>query len=294
MNNLGQRLREHGLSRVVDMILSHAKESIHLTARTVDEAILDVGASKLGGLPDLPLEVTWPEADNGPLPFVAQIKIIDVAPLDAEHLLPSSGLLSFFYGNDWDEKSGTVYTYWKVIYVDDDLSRLTRRQLPQALFDSPRYHACAVDFSIEQTLPDLSSTIVHDLRLSQEERAAYSDLYLGLDGPIYERNENPAHRLLGYPYNLGEDVLIECYLASRHRDANDLIQAAREAAHGDWSRRRRLEQEAADWRLLLQVDSNEESGMDWEASSGLIYYCITQEDLHNKNFNNVQVVAQAH
>jgi len=293
-DDLGQLLRTRRLYRVADAILSYAKDTIHFAAYEIDEASLDVGMSKLGGLPDLVVGTEWPEAEGDPLPFVAQFALTDVVRFDVQHALPSSGLLSFFYGNYWDEARDTARANWKVVYVDSDPLQLTRRERPQLLFDSPVYNSCAIDFAVEQTLPDIRSPMVQSLRLTEEERAAYMALYVGLEGPTYEMNERPKHRLLGYPFNLRGDVLIESYLASVGRDQGELIQANREVRRGDLSRLNELEHAAADWRLLLQVDSNDEAGMDWEAGSGLIYYCIRQDDLRNRNFNNVQVVAQAH
>jgi len=293
-DDLGQLLKARGLNRVADAILLYAKDSIHFAAREIDEASLGLGMSKLGSLPDLVVGAEWPEVENGPLPFVAQFGLTDVARFDEQHILPSSGLLSFFYGNYWDEARNTVQMNWKVVYADNDPLQLTRRERPQLLFDSPIYNPCIVDFTGEQTLPDVRSTMMRSLRLTEEERAAYVTLYVGLEGPTCEINERPNHRLLGYPFDLKGDVLIQSYLASVGRDESDLTQANREASRGSLSRLNQLEHAAADWRLLLQVDSNDEAGMDWEAGSGLIYYCITQKDLRNKNFNNVQVVAQAH
>ena len=56
----------------------------------------ELGTSKLGGAPDLPPGTAWPEHDGRPLAFVGQIDLADVAPLDADDTLPSTGLLSFF------------------------------------------------------------------------------------------------------------------------------------------------------------------------------------------------------
>ena len=53
-------LRANGLARVVDPLLHYALPSIYLTRRPVDEVLLAVGASKIGGTPDLPPDTPWP------------------------------------------------------------------------------------------------------------------------------------------------------------------------------------------------------------------------------------------
>ena len=49
-----------GLSRLIKDIDRLARPSIRITAAEVDESLLYVGASKLGGVPDLPTGAAWP------------------------------------------------------------------------------------------------------------------------------------------------------------------------------------------------------------------------------------------
>ena len=67
-------LKAAGLSRLIKDIDYIARSSIRLYATLVDEATLEVGASKLGGLPDLPPGTNWPECNGLPQSFIAQIK----------------------------------------------------------------------------------------------------------------------------------------------------------------------------------------------------------------------------
>jgi uncharacterized protein YwqG len=71
-----------------------------------------VGASKMGGRPDLPPGEPWPTRDGRPLSFVVQV---DLATVDTAGVLPPDGLLSFFYdavdqpgGYEEGDESGTV------------------------------------------------------------------------------------------------------------------------------------------------------------------------------------------
>jgi hypothetical protein len=58
-----------------------------------------VGATRFGGLPDLPHQISWPRATGGGLlNFYAQIDLVDLAGPAIAHDLPLSGLLSFFAG----------------------------------------------------------------------------------------------------------------------------------------------------------------------------------------------------
>src|SRR5438874_12521021 len=56
-----------------------------------------IGATKLGGQPDLPAGFAWPQFKEKPLSFVAQIALADVVGLPGTATLPTHGLLSFFF-----------------------------------------------------------------------------------------------------------------------------------------------------------------------------------------------------
>lgn len=56
-----------------------------------------IGESKLGGIPDLPLDFQWPTYDRSPIDFLLQVNVTQASALDETGLLPKSGLLSFFY-----------------------------------------------------------------------------------------------------------------------------------------------------------------------------------------------------
>src|SRR3954468_699704 len=100
--DLHELLVSSGLSRVADVIERHARPSIRLTAHAVeDEDTLPLGASKLGGSPDLPPDYEWPRHDYFPLSFVTQINLADVAPYDPWAILPHEGMLYFFFDKDY-------------------------------------------------------------------------------------------------------------------------------------------------------------------------------------------------
>ena len=83
--------------------------------------------SKIGGIPDLPPDFIWPYFENvhgwnfstpHPLSFIAQILLEDLIPYDLDHLLPTSGILYFFFNleeyienEQWDRN---------VFYYDGD------------------------------------------------------------------------------------------------------------------------------------------------------------------------------
>jgi hypothetical protein len=88
------------------------------------------------------------------------------------------------------------------------------------------------------------------------------------------------HRLLGYPYTLEPFTFTAAYMA----------------AHGigqDQKRHRgELDRQAdQEWRLLLQVYSNDEAQMDW-AGGGVIHFGIQRTALAAHDFSRVWVSLQ--
>jgi len=54
---------------------------------------------------------------------------------------------------------------------------------------------------------------------------------------------------------------------------------------------RSLQSGAEDWRLILQVDSDEDSGMMW-GDVGMIYYWMRVQDLAARNFDRSWMILQ--
>lgn len=312
---LGARLRANGLARVVDDVLALAQPAIRLSLTRVDEEpTLPLGASRIGGAPDLPADVEWPTTDNGqPLPFIAQIRLADIATLDQEGDLPHDGLLSFFYAVN-DAGGGLRIeddaTAWCVLWTRDDAAPLARRPSPAALAEAPdgRFPACAVAFAHRLTLPDVHHAALARLNFTNDERLGYIRVVGGADvGYLPEMD----CRLLGYPYELEPGTFVAAYLAAHGVEPPhvDLSRAGRlgplDIARGLWrtlhpdpaaleAQRRRSELErlaANEWRLLLQVYSSDEAAMDW-AGGGVLHFGVQRAALAARDFSCVWVSLQ--
>lgn len=278
-DELRDRLGQAGLSRIVDEIMRLTRPCIRLDCHTTEEGALQDGVSKLGGLPDLPAGVEWPMWREQPMAFIAQVRLDDIAPFDVERALPNTGLLSCFCAVEGDLLADDDPAAWRVWhFTGEEMNTLARRTAPERLDELSRFRACAMTYARRPTLPDVDSHEVRALGLSKTERIAYVDVQTGGDiGYLPEMD----HRLLGYPYTLGGSTLLECYVAAHGmdwhagtRDAGELQDAAEEA-----------------WRLLLQVYSNEEAGMDW-GGGGVLHFCLPHEALRTRDFSQVWVNLQ--
>lgn len=269
-----------GLARVRQDIERLAQESIRITARTADEAALAVGSSRLGGRPDLPPGADWPAWKGVPMAFIAQVRLPDVRAYDAAHALPRSGMLWFFYdaqqqtyGADPDDRGG-----WQVRYAAGTRTRLQRAEWPANLPAAAQFRPCALTFARELTLPQRPEIFLPQLDWTADERKQYEDFLATYPSP--DDRATVHHRILGHSDDLQDDMHLQCALASQGiRSVDD----PRAEAAG---------RSALNWRLLLQIDSDEQAGMEW-GNDGRIYYWIEQSALQARNFENVWLALQS-
>ena len=269
-----------GLSRLIKDIDRLARPSIRITAAEVDESLLYVGASKLGGVPDLPTGAVWPEWKGLPQSFIAQIHLDDVSQYDTEKVLPQSGMLWFFYdaqqetfGEDPADRGG-----WQVLYTDGDLNTLQRASAPAALPATSQYHACLLSFASELTLSQQPKLEIPKLDWSDDDQKNYETVLATFSSQA--DRATPHHRMLGNPDTIQDDMRLECQLASNGvTDIDDPRAAA-------------LSKGAMDWQLLLQVDTDDTIGMRW-GNTGMLYYWIRSADLPTRQFNASWLVLQS-
>lgn len=268
-----------GLSRLIKDIDFLARPSIRLTTTPIDESKLPVGTSKLGGVPDVPPGVTWPERKGVPQSFIAQLRLDAAHPYDIDGVLPQHGMLWFFYdakqntyGDDPADQGG-----WYVLF-SDDLSNLQRTPAPAALPTASRFKASSVSFSSEITLSHAPQTDVPNFDWTQAEQKQYEKLLSTFPTPADHAALH--HRLLGNPDTIQDDMRNQCQLISNGvTDDNDPLATALAAG-------------AKDWQLLLQIDTDEQVGMRW-GSTGTLYYWIKQADLQACSFGALWLVLQS-
>jgi hypothetical protein len=235
------------------------------------------GASRLGGRPDLPPPHRWPritdawnldpdqeESTDELIPFVLQINLAELATLDLAGVLPSAGLLSFFFLLDEEDPEFNA----GFAHYTPDIHELRAVDYPADLLASQRYRERALLPCLEWTAPswadsgrysldDFSAwggaphwTFWHDL----PERLALAQ---GLESPL--RRGATCHRLLGHPQLIQSPGLAE------------------------------------GTRLLLQVDSDPEKGsnMTW-ADAGSVYFLIGASELKAHAFGSASPMAETH
>jgi len=269
-----------GLSRVIKDIDRLARQSIRLLATEADESFINIGASKLGGVPDLPPGAAWPELKGLPQSFIAQIRLDEVRLYDTDKVLPQSGMLWFFYdaqqetyGADPADRGG-----WQVLFKDGDLSKLQRTSAPAQLPATSPFKACFLGFANEITLSQQPQLEIPNLDWTADEQKKYETLLSTF--PSQADRATQHHRLLGNPDTIQDDMRLECQLASNGVTDTDDPKAAA------------LLKGAMEWQLLLQVDTDDDIGMRW-GNSGMLYYWIKSADLKTHRFDASWLVLQS-
>lgn len=270
-NSITKQFKAVGLSRLTKDIDHIALPSIRLLATpTGDESSIKAGASKLGGMPDLPPGVKWPAKGDIPHSFIAQINLAEASVYDMERLLPKEGILWFFYdanqetyGTDPEDHKG-----WQVFYQQEEI-HLQRAAPPDSLPAGSRFKACSFSFRGEYTLTQFPRADVPNYDWTEDELHRYEALQANF--PDVADRAAAHHRMLGFADAIQDDMRPACQLISHGvTDASDPRAAA-------------LSKDALNWQLLLQIDSDDRTGMEWE-NNGMLYYWIQRADLLARNF----------
>lgn len=247
-------IHQHDLSPLLGKLEPLIRPSIRLTYADPQPDVYPVGASRVGGLPDLPPGVEWPHWPGrgrnpaSPLCFLAQINLAEAALFDVEHLLPASGML-YFFAATWVNCISDHYIeegLWRVLYHDGDGSAL-RQALPPLVSDelrtnqsfkdygpeNLRFTPCLLTVELEMTLPNDNGTCSDylNLHLSEEDSERYQALVLAVS-PSYPGGRPiehpPTHRMLGNSqceqvYASHDDALLLLQLGTELNSADPSI-----------------------------------------------------------------------
>jgi hypothetical protein len=292
-------LEKHGMQRLIPAADQYLKPSVRISLAAcglagrdgiysdVDEVVdeSEVGESKFGGFPDLPADFEWPLWDEVPLTFLAQFRLSVLARFDRELNLPRAGMLYFFYDETLtsliqDEKVVPLET--KVHFHPGDVSTLRRTPAPEdAEWVQPPAHAT---FYRVVTIPFLN-TVEHELmHLTEEEDLQYEKVVLEWRNFNPEKRE-PRHFLGGFvDVNANDPRLQLVTIKGQKIPWNDWHkekdEARKQALMDSWCLA------AQDWRLLLQVDSDDDFGLHIGDYDKLDFF-IHDDALANQSFDTV-------
>lgn len=225
-------LRSKGLKGIAEPVLK-----FRTLPPLEDEPAL--GASKLGGDPDLPIGIPWPTWGGRPLDFLLQLDLTEVPRNLVDDALPERGWLYFFYDierNPW----GFEFSHrggWRVLFCDGDRKTLGRRNRPD--FTDAKLRLCGLVFfeGIYVNWPSL-----------QEEKSL-SDLHSLTNEGLFEAEvEISGHQITGKTHGGQGDMQEECQLVS-----NGIYMGGGGGPLFDQVKAEQIKSGIKDWRLLLDA-----------------------------------------
>jgi hypothetical protein len=278
-----------------------------------------LGATRFGGLPDLPEGAVWPAAPGGErLRFLAQLDLADVARRGGASALPVEGLLSIFAGDlEGAPETGAV-------------AMLTPAGTPLVRMTAPDGHealkSVAVQFEAGLTLPcgdhlfeDAVEAAAPGCEFDALHDAAFALHDVEFAKSLAERSDRLIGQVLGHAMSTLEDLY--GWLAMRELGQaggyNLLIWKTWEAweeakkmeykpkrgkAYHPWTaeddetvrwilaNRERIAAEAARWQLLLKVESNHPMNL-WVNDADPIFVFIRSDDLEVRDFSRLRAAA---
>ena len=235
---------------------------------------------RLGGRPRLPATVAWPDRKGRPLSFIAELDLTALRAAGGPDWLPASGVLHLFFdaadepwGFDPADRDG-----WKVIMTDVPAARPLPQ--PPGLSGGRVFASVSLAGRAALTYPTTER-----LDLPPDVGGAF-DFEALQDFMDAELGDGPRHQVGGYPSPIqGDGMELEAQLASNgiYVGGPDGYSDERVAA---------LEPGATDWRLLLQIDSDDSAGLMW-GDTGTLYVWVREQDARAGDFSRVWTIVQS-
>jgi len=251
------------------------KPEIRIKPKHIDEHLMDLGKSKLGGSPDLPSNVQWPTQANGKhLAFLAQINFQEI---ELEFLdIPEKGIIYFFYDEAqefWGYSKENSDSY-RTIFVKDP-TNLERRKTPEdfSMIKDGKYRSCKLKFSKSYSLPNWEHEHVRD-QFIKIDIEPYIDI---------ASSGQYTTKLFGHSINVQGLMEYECEMVDRGYTWDNTPKAEKPI----------IIEASKKWKLLFQLDSESEANMMW-GDVGRLYFWIKEDDLNKYNFDKTWMILQCH
>lgn len=231
------------------------------------------GKSRLGGVPDM--ATPWPRYEGRPLCCVAQLDLAELRAAEGPDWLPASGRLIFFYelehgawGLEAKDAGSSV-----VVYETGDLVTASE---PADLSEHARFPAHPVAFAAATSLPSEERLDIDWKALTKEENRA-------IEVAVEElQPAEPVHQVGGFPQPVQSDQMeMECQRVAHSAYLNGVgLEKLERTTSSD-----------ADWRLLFQIDTDNDAGMMW-GDTGMLYFWIREQDAQAGDFSKIWMILQ--
>lgn len=232
------------------------------------------GNSRLGGAPDL--TTPWPRYGGRPLSCVAQLDLAELRAAGGPEWLPDDGRLMFFYElkhGSWGLETKDAGSS-AVIYEVGDPKPAAE---PNDLDEDAKFPAYPVKFSPATSLPSEERLQLDWRKMTKAEDLAVEAAIEALQPP------EPVHQVAGFPRPVQADEMEEqCQGVMWGLNLEDADSKTEERVSS-----------TAEWRLLLQVDTDNDAGMMW-GDTGMLYFWIREQDARARDFSKVWMILQCY
>ena len=283
---------------IAEMLTSLKKNEITISTEFNNNSEI-IDKSKIGGKPYLPKDFIWPYYQELPLSFLAQINLEEVNSFDKDKLLPSTGMLYFFYELETEEWGYHPESKdcAKVFYFEDS-SNFELIDFPKNMEDDYKIPEFKINFKSNISLPSYEDfdilneeeKILEKYRMSGNLKDFKNNLFDEYSNFYNEHIESLESytKLLGYPDVIQNSMEEECEAVTRGFDMGGIESYPKQY-------QKEIRSASKDWILLFQMDTIESD--DYElmfGDSGHIYFWIKKEGLANKNFENIWLILQCY
>lgn len=227
--------------------------------------------SKLGGEPDLPAGMAWPELRGRPCAFLAQIDLAALQPHAPLEWLPDAGLIYAFVDPEG-------YGFTDQVQLRFHAGPPGEARLPPA--GGLQFPERRVAFKRYVSLPSLDwlGVDLSETELSEDELDELADL------PDEPFGDEIQHRVGGYPSEIqDEQMAVAC----------ELLRRGLPPAHRGTEITPAILRASKMWRLLLQVDSDPALKMNW-GDGGRLYVFAREQDTRAGDFSGTITLSQTY
>ena len=246
-----------------------------------DDKNINIGSSKIGGKPDLPINFDWPKMDDEFLTFCAQYNLEEINIYDVSNELPSRGIIYVFIyiDQEWPGFLNKKSSY-KVIF-QENTGELIRTEFPFNYFNEGIFEPSKIEYFESYTMPDDESIILKNLQDNYEDfHNLYHSTYEYIEH-LTELDIDSFHQVLGF------DRSIQSSVTYNFAEIELEITTQKE-----WkTKESEVLELSKKYKLLLQLDTDD-NNLEKFSGSSTIYFGIEHKDLEMKNFDNVIMAFQ--
>lgn len=273
------KLSEDDREKIIKLI----KPAIGISTTKMGADDLKIGASKIGGKPDLPKNVPWPRLNGNDLVFCAQYNILELKKFDVENLLPEKGMFYIFIGigGEWNGFS-MEQTDCKTFLIEN-LEDLERKEYPTTLNLEGKVEPAQILYFESLTIPDDENYKL--IEFDEKYEDFYFHFYQDTADYIEEEIndfENNMHQILGEDRSVQSSIVYE------------FSRIELKISYEDYSEKwTEVLENSKTFSNLIQLDCHDSNtNLSKFGGSGVFYIGLKTKELEKKDFKNLMISFQ--